>query len=121
MASFLIDEDMARSLAPAIRAVGLQANDVRDAGLRGRPDAEVFRYALAQGMVLVTADMGFANTLQFPPPEHAGIVIARFPNEMPTATVNTAVVSAIQELSDGDFVGNTIIVEPGRVRMRRKG
>ena len=120
MARFLIDEDMSRSLARAIRSVGIEAVDVRDVGLRGRPDAEVFQYAVAHSMVLISADMGFANTLQFLPSSHVGMVIARFPNEVPTTTVNTALRDAIKEMSDADLAGNTVIVEPGRIRMRRK-
>ena len=39
---FLIDEDLPRSLAAALRKDGLAADDVRDLGLRGQDDANVF-------------------------------------------------------------------------------
>lgn len=64
---FLVDEDMARSTAVALRQAGHEAEDVRDAGLRGRSDQEVFDRAQAQGAILVTADKDFANILRFPP------------------------------------------------------
>jgi predicted nuclease of predicted toxin-antitoxin system len=120
MSAFLIDEDLPRSLARELRSAGHDAVDVRDVGLRGRPDSEIFQYAVTRRLVLLTADMGFANVLQFEPHAHVGIVIARFPNEVSTTALNMALLAALNELSETDFVGNTVVVEPGRVRMRRK-
>ncbi|MBN1947028.1 MAG: DUF5615 family PIN-like protein [Bradymonadales bacterium] len=120
MPSFLIDEDMPRSLCRVLCDSGIKAVDVRDVGLRGGSDREVFEYALAHQQVLITADMGFSNILQFPPTGHSGIVIARFPNELPASIITRALLQAIHELSEVDWEGNTIIVEPDRLRMRRK-
>ena len=120
MLNFLTDEDMPRSLAPRLRGAGFDATDVRDVGLRGHTDLEVFAYAVAHGSVLITADMGFANVLHFPQSSHVGIVIVRFPNEVSATTQNTAVLSAIEEIDEADFAGSVLIVEPGRVRMRRQ-
>lgn len=39
MAVFLVDEDLPRSLARLLRAESLDAEDVRDVGLRGKTDA----------------------------------------------------------------------------------
>lgn len=41
MPAFLVDEDIPRSLAVSLREAGFQAEDVRDAGLRGHSDAEL--------------------------------------------------------------------------------
>ena len=38
---FLVDEDLPRSVAPLIRELGYDADDVRDVGLRGAPDSEI--------------------------------------------------------------------------------
>ena len=42
---FLVDEDMPRSTAVILRQAGYQAEDVRDVGLRGHTDEEIFAYA----------------------------------------------------------------------------
>lgn len=96
---FLVDEDLPRSLARRLSCAGLDALDVRDAGLRGHTDSEVAARAQADGRVLVSADLGFANILVFPPGTHPGIVVARLPNEMPTAEVCERIVAkeAIEE------------------------
>ena len=81
---FLVDEDLPRSLAVALRSAGHEALDVRDIGLRGHSDQDVFRAAQQRGAVLVSGDRGFANILSHPPGSHAGILIAHFPkNEIP--------------------------------------
>ena len=121
MARFLVDEDLPRSLAAQLRASGITSEDVRDVGLRGKHDDEIFAYAVAHGLTLLTADVGFGNVLRFPLGTHAGIVVARFPNEVPTATLNQAILQAVQGLSDEDTTGNLVMIEPGRLRLRRKG
>ena len=58
---FLVDEDPPRSLARELRAGGVPAEDVRDAGPRGRTDEEILTAAARRGAVLVTADIGLAD------------------------------------------------------------
>jgi predicted nuclease of predicted toxin-antitoxin system len=115
----LIDEDMPRSTAVALREGDHTALDVRDVGLRGHSDADVFAYAQAQDAILVTADKGFANVLSFPPGSHAGLIVLRVPNELPTRKVNELLLKALAQLEDEVLKGVLVIIEPGRVRIRR--
>jgi predicted nuclease of predicted toxin-antitoxin system len=115
----LIDEDLPRSLAPLLRSAGHDVFDVRDIGLRGRPDQDVFLEAQQRGAVLVSGDRGFANIVSHPPGSHAGIVIAHFPTEMPTAVLNQQVLGALESLGEGEVAGNLVMVEPARIRIRR--
>ncbi|HVB27350.1 MAG TPA: DUF5615 family PIN-like protein [Mycobacteriales bacterium] len=122
MPSLLIDEDLPRSHAPAalaLRSAGFAAEDVRDVGLRGQSDEQVFDYAQAHDQVLVTADMGFANILRFPPGTHAGIVVLRVPGELPTSAANRELLRALTDLAREDLTGLLVIVEVGRTRLHR--
>jgi predicted nuclease of predicted toxin-antitoxin system len=92
---------------------------VRDVGLRGHPDGEIAEYAKSRNLVILTADVGFGNILRFPIGTHPGMVIARFPNEISSDRLNEALLSALQEVSLHEFRGNVLIVEPGRVRLRK--
>ena len=58
---FLIDEDLPRSIAGALRAAAHEALDARDCGLRGGSDQEVFEYAQRACAVVLTGDVGFGN------------------------------------------------------------
>jgi predicted nuclease of predicted toxin-antitoxin system len=120
MPGFLIDEDLPRSLAPLLKQAGHVVEDVRDVGLRGRPDAEVFEAARARGMALLTGDVGFSNLLHFPLGTHSGIIVARLPNELPARRVNQGILEALGALGEEEIRGNLVIIEPGRIRLRRK-
>jgi hypothetical protein len=63
--------------------------------------------------------MGFANVLRFPLGSHAGIVVTRFPNAMPTPLINQEIVARLASLAGQDLVGALVIIEPGRLRTRR--
>lgn len=116
---FLVDEDMPRSLAPTLVAAGFQASDVRDEGLRGRPDDQVFDFATKNDRTLISGDLGFSNIFRYPLGKHSGIVVSRFPNEVSTAKLNAAIVAALKDMDESDIRGNLVIVEPDRIRLRR--
>jgi len=87
MKSFLVDEDLRRSLARALSAAGMAATHVIDAELRGRSDADVLAGAVRSGRALVTADLDFSNLREYPLGTHEGIVVVRFPNETPVGVL----------------------------------
>jgi predicted nuclease of predicted toxin-antitoxin system len=119
MPKLVIDEDMPRSTAK-ILSKSFTVMDVRDCGLRGKNDEEVFKFAQKERAVILTGDIGFGNLLHFPIGSHFGIVIAHFPNEISTTELNTQIIKAFDTLTEEDFNGNLVILEPGRIRIRRK-
>ena len=120
MPKFLVDEDMPRSTARTLRDKGYDVTDVRDSGLRGKNDKDVFEFAQRHNATLLTGDMGFSNITHFRIGSHAGIVIAHYPNEMSPAEINKQIIEAFDHLSESDFTGNLIILDPGKIRIRRK-
>ena len=118
MIRFLIDEDLPRSTAKLLREAGFESADVRDIGLRGAEDDVIYDRAKKENYIIISGDLGFANSLRYPLGSHPGIVIARFPNEMSTGRLNRILIDAIKEVQE-DLPGNLIIIEPDRVRIRR--
>ncbi|MDI6760697.1 MAG: DUF5615 family PIN-like protein [Candidatus Brocadiaceae bacterium] len=119
MLKLLIDEDMPRSTARILNK-SFNILDVRECGLKGKGDSEVFEFAQKEKAVILTGDIGFGNILRFPIGSHSGIVIAHFPNEIPTSELNSQIIKAFGSLTEEDFKGNLVILEPGRIRIRRK-
>jgi predicted nuclease of predicted toxin-antitoxin system len=119
VARLVVDENMPRTTAPILRAEGHIAVDVRDAGLRGADDAEIFAFAQASHSALITADRDFSSVLSFRPGTHAGIVVVRLPNHFPNDAVNREIVRALGELSEEELTGAIVVIEPGRTRVRR--
>src|SRR5262245_31664057 len=96
---FLIEEDLPRSLVGDLKQAGLAAGHVIDLGMRGRSDDDVLALARSRNLVLVTGDVGFGNLLRYPPKTHAGIVVARLPNDLPTVTTNAMIVAVLLGLT----------------------
>lgn len=120
MLKFVIDEEMPRSTATVLKTRGYEVLDVRDYGLRGKSDEEVFNFAQREDAIILTGDMGFGNLLHFPVGSHSGIVIAHFPNEISTSELNNQIIKEFDNLTETDFKGNLIILEPGKIRIRKK-
>ena len=121
MTYFLVDEDLPRTLAGALRRAGHEADDVRDLGMQGSDDDVVFSRARALGAVLVTGDLGFGHELHYPPADILGLVIGRLPSDLPVARVEELIIDAITTTPEADLLGSILIVEPGRLRLRRRG
>jgi predicted nuclease of predicted toxin-antitoxin system len=119
MLRLLVDEDLPRSLAPALRAAGHIAADVRDEGLRGHPDADVFQFAQRQGLAVLTGDIEFGNQIVYPPAAHRGVVLTRFPNDLAGAILVKQIVASLAVVADENLDGAIVVIEPGRVRVRR--
>lgn len=119
MLGFLIDEQLPRSLARDIVAVGLVAVHVVDAGLRGQPDDRILLYASDGRLALITCDMGFADLRRFPIGAHAGILVGRFPDELSIDARKRILLEAIRSLDLRLASGSLLVIEPGSVRIRR--
>ena len=119
MIRFLIDEDLPRSTAKLLREAGFESFDVRDIGLKGAKDDVIYHRAQEENCIIITGDLGFANTLHYPLGSHPGILITRFPNEMSPDKLNRILIDAIKSIQE-DLPGNLTIIEPDKVRIRRR-
>lgn len=119
MIRFLVDADLPRSVAPALRSRGYEAVDVRDVELAAASDLRVFRYAVTHRCTLVSGDRGFASILRFPLGTHHGLVVARFAPHTPAPKKVRILLRWLPSLAADDFEGNLVIVAPRGVRIRR--
>ena len=103
-----------------LRDRGFEVYDVRDHGLRGQEDSKILAFAKRHEAILITGDVGFGNLLLYPVGSHAGIVIVRFPNEISPPELNINIAHALDELSDDELPGSLTILEPGKIRIRKK-
>jgi predicted nuclease of predicted toxin-antitoxin system len=77
MLKLLVDEDLPRSTAAMLKSLNIDALDLRDIGLKGAPDSEVFKYAQNEGRIIITRDVEFGNILKYPAGSHCGIIISK--------------------------------------------
>lgn len=103
-----------------LRQAGLEASDVRDHGLGGRDDSEIFSFVASHRWILVTRDVAAANIGRIPSGARFGIVLIRFPQAISVRDLNVAVAVALRGVAPSRLVGAVTVVEPGRIRVRRK-
>jgi predicted nuclease of predicted toxin-antitoxin system len=119
MLKIVVDEDMPRSTTQLFQSMGFETLDVRDVGLKGRSDDEIFAFAQREQAVIVTGDLGFGNILRYPLGSHAGIIVVHYPNEVSNSEINNKIREACSSLSEDEIKGSLLILEPGKIRRKR--
>lgn len=98
---------------------GHDAVDVRGLGMSGASDREVHARALAEERALVTADLGLANVYRYA--ARTGTVLVRLPIATRASELSRRVADALSDVEADDLRGAVMVIEPGRVRVRRHG
>jgi hypothetical protein len=112
--NFLVDENMPRTLAPQIADLGFAVQDVRDIGLRARPDSEVMDAAIATDAIIITRDRGFANPKTWPTEFTAGMIFVDLPSNTPAKIGNARVLELIAKRLPVSLLGAITRVEATR-------
>ena len=116
--NILVDENMPRSLAPQIAALGFSVQDVRDIGLRGHPDTEVMDAAIAADAIIITRDRGLADPRGWSKAFSAGVIFVNLPDATPVTTVNARILELLSNRLPVSLLGALTIVEPRRALSR---
>lgn len=112
-----MDESLPNLVVKAIRDAGYEAESVREIGLQGETDEVIFAEAQKRRAILVTGDEDFANLIRFPTGTHHGIVVVRLQGTKEQRVA--ALMDALRQLQGQSLEGSLVIVELGRVRVRR--
>ena len=114
---FKIDENLPAECAQIFRAEGFEAATVAEQMLSGADDGVLFERCRAEGRVLVTLDLDFANVQAYPPSSHSGIVVVRS-NSQDKATLLSILKRTLPVLIQRSPERQLWIVEPDRIRYR---
>ena len=112
-----LDEYLGRGVRDVFAEAGHDVATVREEGLQGHPDDDVFRICQAEQRCLVTLDLDFAEVLRFVPADAFGIVVLRPPATV-TPTVLAMMARQVVALAERESVAGSLwVVEPGRIRV----
>ena len=75
-----LDENIPASAAGRLAALGHDVDTVRDEGLTGAPDTQVWSAAQTEQRFLVTQDLDFSDERRFAAGSHSGIMLVRLPD-----------------------------------------
>ena len=114
---FKLDENLPGLVMASMESVGLDVHTVADEGLCGADDGEVFRRCVAEGRILVTLDLDFADLRAYPPGMHGGIWVLRPPKQTFQA-IDALVQAGLRLASIEPAHGRLWIIDERRVRIR---
>ena len=100
-----------------LTAAGHDVSTVSLQRLESQPDAVVIETCHREGRALVTLDLGFANPLNFPPGEYAGIAVLRLHAKATSDDLRQTIETFAKGLELHPLAGRLWIVEKGRIRL----
>ena len=83
----------------------------------GAADPDIARVCVVERRVLITLDLGFADIRNYPPGEHAGIIVLR-PDQQDKPSVLAVANRLIMALRDHPIDNELWIVDDRRIRIR---
>ncbi len=113
---FKLDENLDERLADLLRQRAYDVETVRGQNLKGTADEIIYAICKAEGRVLVSWDMHYANVLRYPPIGTPGLVVLRGPDNL-FMTMGVLVSALAKALEKDSASGRLWVVEPGRVRI----
>jgi predicted nuclease of predicted toxin-antitoxin system len=72
-----LDENIPFRLADELSRLGHDVDTVASEGMKGKPDADVWKAAQREGRYLITQDLDFSDVRHFKPGTHAGLLLVR--------------------------------------------
>jgi len=116
---FLLDANLPRRAAEAVRALGHDCTDVRDIQMGGTTDLLIAAHAREHLLTLVTRDFDFSDIRNYPPGQYAGIVVLDLPDSSTAEFIVAVLISFVKNQSVMDSLpGHLAIVRPDRIRLR---
>src|SRR5262249_48089250 len=115
---FKTDENLPAEVADLLIGAGFDCLTAHGQGLAGEPDSRVSDVCQAEGRILVTLDLGFANILAYPPDRYPGFVVFRL-SAQDTPYLLAVATRLIGALRDQRLQHELWIVEDNRIRRRK--
>jgi hypothetical protein len=112
-----LDENLGVRAIELLRKAGHNVATVVGEELGGASDEELIGICGAEGRILITLDLDFANVLRFPPSRHAGIAVLRVPHPVELGAIHQRTRLLLEAVErEGEPAGRLWIVEQDRIR-----
>jgi len=114
---FKLDENFGSRTLTLFRRAGHDADTVREEGIAGCSDNDLFQECVRRSRYLVTLDLDFADVIRFPPHLAAGIAVIRLPKNPSLRLLERLISELLSALTHERLEGRLSIVEVGRIRV----
>lgn len=115
--TLLLDHCVPRRYGRLLREWGYTVTLITDHIPADSTDHQVITLAQTLDAVLLTVDLDFANILDYPPKDYAGIIVMRYTVEDESA-LDVTLKQALADLYRDDLRSTLVIIAPARYRVR---
>jgi predicted nuclease of predicted toxin-antitoxin system len=117
---FKLDENIPELVRTSLVAQGLDTHGVHDEGLAGAADGQLLQACTAEGRILITLDLDFADIRAYPPGTYPGIWVLR-PAKQTFHATESLVVAGLRLAGVERVPGQLWVIDDKRVRIRDGG
>ena len=71
--------------------------DIRDLGLQGKPDREIYQAAALRDAIIITRDKGFIFERSWPAKFTAGVIFVNLPDNTPAKVINAKITELLAQ------------------------
>lgn len=112
------DENLFEPIIDYLKGLGHEVFSIRDSGLSGISDDEVYQRACKENQIIITMDKDLSRTFRFPPEKCGGIVVVRIYKRTVDDTLSIFK-KFFESIQEKDMLGNLVTISPEGVRIRR--
>jgi predicted nuclease of predicted toxin-antitoxin system len=112
------NENLFEPIIDYLKNLGQDVLSIRDSGLSGISDEEVYRRACKEKRVIITMDKDFSRMFRFPPEKCGGIVVVKIYKRTVDDTLSIFK-KFYTSIKEKDILGNLVIITAEGVRIRR--
>ena len=112
------NENLFEPIIDFLKSLGHDVLSIRDSGLSGISDDEVYQRACREKLVIVTMDKDFSRMFRFPPQKCGGIVVVKIYKRTVDETLSIFK-RFYESLQEKDILENLVVITPEGVRIKR--
>jgi predicted nuclease of predicted toxin-antitoxin system len=112
------NENLFEPIIDYLRSRGHDVLSVRDAGLSGISDDEIYQRAWKEKRIIITMDKDFSRIFRFPPEKCGGIVVVKIYKRSVEETLEIFK-RFFNSIKEEDILENLVIISPEGIRIRR--
>jgi predicted nuclease of predicted toxin-antitoxin system len=113
----ILDQNLSPKTAQFLKDIGLDAYDIREKGLSGASDEQIYAHAVKENLILVTFDLTFSRRY-ISGRDLAGLILVRV-HPQTTEILHPVLADFFSKFPESKLSGCISVVERHRYRVRK--